>query len=186
MAELTAQYPGAIWDGLSSNRGNRGIHRGAEAEDFDRIAAELIATQTQLDAVNAKILTKRVTVTTAQQLTSKTVPTILIAAPGAGIAIIVEQIVAKQTFLAAAYAYTTVANISYTDESGAVIQDYTALFLETVATAISAHAPNVLTGAAAGTRVVENAPVVWGAPDADPTTGDGPLVIDIRYRLLTM
>ncbi len=183
MTALVAQYPGQIWDGLSSNRARRGIHRGAEAEDWDRISAELLALQ---NAIGTEVYHKRIIVTTAQQLACNTTPVALIAAPGAGIAIIVEQIVAKQTFLAAAYSYTTVANISYTDESGAVIQDYTALFLETAATAISAHAPSALTGAAAATRVVENAPVVWGAPDADPTTGDGPLVFDIRYRLLTM
>lgn len=39
------QFPAQVWDGLSPTRPYRSIDRPAEAEDWDQISAELIATQ---------------------------------------------------------------------------------------------------------------------------------------------
>ena len=79
---------------------------------------------------------KRVTVTSAEILAMNTTPVVLLASPGAGKANIIERVVVRNQFLTGAYAFTTIANISYTDESGAPIVAFVALFLETVATAV--------------------------------------------------
>ena len=124
----------------------------------------------------------RVTLTSAQLLDCNSNPVVLLAAPGAGLVHVVERAVVKNVFDTGAYAYTTIANISYTDESGAPIIAMVALFLETVATALASLPSTLLTGAAAATRPVANAPVVFSTPDADPTTGAGTMVIDLWYR----
>ncbi len=180
-----ADYPTKVWDGLSVRRLARDL-ASPSATDWDQIVSELIATQTELDRVSDGVATAKVTVSSAQILACNGTPVELIAAPGAGKLIVVDHISVKNVFNTAAYAYTTVANLSYTDQAGAVIQDLVALFLESVATAIAAHSPSALTGAAAATRAVENAAVVFAAPDADPTLGDGTLIFNLRYRTLTL
>ncbi len=129
---------------------------------------------------------RRVTVTSAQILAANTSPVELIPAPGAGFATVVERVVAKNVFDTGAYAYTTIANISYTDEAGAPILAFLALFLEAAASVIMAGASTLLTGAGAATAVVEDAAVVFGTPDADPTTGAGTLVIDLWYHTVAV
>lgn len=124
----------------------------------------------------------RRTVTSAEILAANTTPITLIPAPGAGLANVVERVVVRNEFDTGAYAYTTIANLSYTDEGGAPIVAFLATFLEAVATTIMAAASTLLDGAGASTSVVANAPIVFGTPDADPTTGAGSLVIDIWYH----
>jgi hypothetical protein len=153
------------------------LHRLDENRDTGVANAAAIAANTLLAPKHA-----RVTVTSAEILACNTTPVELIAAPGAGLANVVERVVVRNEFLTGAYAYTTVANISYTDEAGAPIVALVALFLEAAATTIMAAASTLLTGAGAATSVVANAPVVFGAPDADPTTGAGSLVFDIWYH----
>ena len=43
-------YPASVWDGLSPRRTDRKVNAEPEYEDWDQITAELIATQTELDA----------------------------------------------------------------------------------------------------------------------------------------
>lgn len=52
---VPAQFPAtkAAWDGTSSTRANRGIHREPAAEDWNQITAEVIATQSYLNTVQA-------------------------------------------------------------------------------------------------------------------------------------
>lgn len=139
-------------------------------------------------AANALLVPQhtRVTVTSAEILACNTTPVVLLAAPGAGLVNVVERVVVRNVFDTGAYAYTTIANISYTDESGAPIVALVALFLESVATAIMTGSSTLLTGAAAATRAVENAAIVFGAPDADPITGAGSLVFDLWYHTVAV
>ncbi len=143
-----------------------------------------VATNAAANAVNTELAPqhKRITVTTSEILACNTTPVELLAAPGAGFAHVIERAVIRNEFLTAAYDFSTVANISYTDESGAPIIALAALFIEAAATVIASR-PGELTGdGGASTGVQVNAPVVFGAPDADPTTGEGSFVIDLWYR----
>lgn len=48
----TAQYPGAVWDGLSPSRADPKIDRGGgDIEDWEQAVAEMIAVQTDLRAL---------------------------------------------------------------------------------------------------------------------------------------
>lgn len=54
MAQVTADYPTSIWDGASSTRAApvKNVDRSPDYEDWDKITAEVIATQTDLKAVD--------------------------------------------------------------------------------------------------------------------------------------
>ena len=183
------QYPGQVWDGLGPNRLNREQDASPDFEDWDQIVAELISTQEELDAqVAAAALVDqkhaRVTVSSVEILAANTTPTELIAAPGAGFVNIVDRVVVRNAHGGTDYAFTTIANISYTDEAGAPITAFLATFLEAAAEVLMTDAATLLTGAGAATSPVANAAIVFGAPDADPTLGDGTLVIDLYYRTI--
>lgn len=51
MSVKVAQYPGQVWDGLSTVRNDRTINRVPDYPDWDQAVAEVIALQTQLDTV---------------------------------------------------------------------------------------------------------------------------------------
>lgn len=182
MTVITADYPGAIWDGLSTDRSLRSTDTEPRANDWDQAVAEILALQTQLGIVPPRHV--KVTVTSAQILLANTTPTVVLAAPGANLVNIIDRVVVRNEFLTGAYAYTGVANLSYTDETGAIVVAMDALFLETAATAIASIPSTLLTGAAAATRAVADAAIVFGTTDADPTTGAGSLIFDIYYRTI--
>lgn len=185
MQPNVAQYPGQVYDGTSPERDDAEIRASCGPEDWEQLVVELQATQTELDTLKvAAPLHAKVTVTSAEILACNTAPVTLLPAPGAGLAHVIERVTIRNEFLTGAYTYTTIANLSYTDESGAPIIALLALFLEAAATTIMAGPSTLLTGAGASTSIVANAPVVFAAPDADPTTGAGSLVIDIWYNTI--
>ncbi len=53
MSINVADYPAAVWDGLSPRRVDRETDAAPEYEDYDQITAEVVATQTELDRVEA-------------------------------------------------------------------------------------------------------------------------------------
>lgn len=58
-----AGYPTSVWDGTSNNRDGRGMERPPWSDDWDQIVAELIATQTECDRVDAAMLAADVVLT---------------------------------------------------------------------------------------------------------------------------
>jgi len=105
----------------------------------------------------------------------------LIAAPGAGKAIVIDEVVAFHDYGTATYAFSGDADIRYTDNSGDKAADSLAHVAFGEATADAYQVSKGLTVAP-----VANAPVVLHAASADPTTGDGTFTLYIRYRVLDL
>lgn len=124
-------------------------------------------------------LYKDVTLTAAQLDAIAATPITLIAAPGAGKVLLVNQVYGFLDFNSAAYAGSSqVLNIRYTDGSGDIICSFAeAAFVE--ATADAYEAPAIIQ-----VHPVVNSPVVANA-NADWTTGDSPIYLRIYYRILT-
>ncbi len=53
MSINVADYPTAVWDGLSPRRTDRKVNAAPEYEDWDQMTAEMIAAQTEVDRVEA-------------------------------------------------------------------------------------------------------------------------------------
>ena len=128
----------------------------------------------------------RVTMTAAQWNGMYAAPVLLVAAPGANKLIVVEQVVEKMTFVAAAYAAGGVVGLQY---------DNTAHLAGTAATGTEAAADffagastsfmqlgNLSTGAAFTTSV--NKGLYISNATGPFTTGDGTWIIDVYYRVV--
>jgi hypothetical protein len=135
-------------------------------------------------AVSALQQTALVTVTAAQVLLLNGTPITLVAAPGAGLAIVVDEVVVFMDY--ATTAYTEVAAgedlaVKYTDASGATIATIeTDGFLTLEADAVRYVTP---TTTAAFTPVA-NSPVVLNMLTGNIATGDSPLKVRTSYHLI--
>lgn len=59
MAEIKAQFPDAVWDGMTPNTWRKTRHDSVEPtqDDWDQIASELIATQVVVSALGVTVAT---------------------------------------------------------------------------------------------------------------------------------
>lgn len=146
----------------------------ADLSSSAAIAASKLATDV--------VQTTSVTVATGSVLTLNATPVQLVAAPGAGKAIIIDGIVAKLVFNSIAYTGSNALEFRYTDGSGAkVTADIAASFIN------SASGTNYASVAGVTTALtpVANAAVVVRVPTADPGAGNSPIVFTIRYHVVT-
>jgi hypothetical protein len=126
--------------------------------------------------------TASVTVTTAQVLALNTTPIALVAAPGAGKIVLIEEITCKLVFNSIAYTGSNALEFRYTDGSGAkVTADMPSAFLN------SASGTNYQTVKSVVTTLtpVANAAVVVFVPTANPGAGNSDLAFKIKYRVVT-
>lgn len=121
------------------------------------------------------------TLTSAEILALNDTPISLIAAPGAGIGIVVDKIITSIDYVSAAYATNTTLVFSYTNGAGTkVCADITAL--------LTATADKIVTsgGIEANLVVTANAPLVVSASGGNPATGDSDVEVTVVYRLVTI
>lgn len=126
--------------------------------------------------------TASVTVATGAVLTLNSTPVELVAAPGAGKVILIEEITCKLVFNSAAYTGSNPLEIRYTNGSGAKVSaDLSSAFLN------SSSGTNYATVKSVVTQLtpVANAAVVVSVPSANPGAGNSPLVFKVKYRIVT-
>ncbi|MGA9768275.1 MAG: hypothetical protein WBV94_04490 [Blastocatellia bacterium] len=126
--------------------------------------------------------TTSVTVATGSVLTLNDTPVTLVAAPGAGKVVLIEEITAKLVFNSIAYTGSNAIEFRYTNGSGAkVTADLSAAFLN------SSSGTNYATVKSVTTQLtpVANAAVVVFVPSANPGAGNSPVVFKIKYRIVT-
>jgi len=134
-------------------------------------------------------LRKTVDITTAELLALNTTPKVLITTPGAGYAIVVENVYCSLDYNSAAYATNTDLEIRY---DGAAAGDWTGAEV----TMDSLDAILLLTadaiyrtpwlGSSADTAVTINKGVTAIMGTGDPITGDSPIQITVIYRIIAV
>jgi|ERR1041385_5316389 hypothetical protein len=141
-------------------------------------ANKITASKLQVDTLQYA----QVTVPTASVLTLKDTPYQLVAAPGTGLVVIPVALYATLTFNSAAYATDAAGfSVRYTNGSGAsTAMTITQAFAQSSASAIF----HINAGTTAITPVA-NAKLVLYADNANPTTGDSDLKIQIYYRIVS-
>jgi hypothetical protein len=148
---------------------------------YDKLIANSGATamtSAQLDP--AVVQHAKVTLSSAQILALHTTPIALVAAPGSGKYISVDEIVATMNFGAAQYTGSNAVEFRYTNGSGAkVTGDAASAWLDLGSTS----AVKVI---AAAVTPVANAAIVAAVPTADPGAGDGTVTLDVSYRIVTL
>lgn len=119
-----------------------------------------------------------VTVTSAQILTSSTVPVTLISAPAEDYFIIIDEIAVMNDYGTATYAFAGDISIRYTDASGAkVVNDLPEV-------AFGEAAANAYVMRKAIDCIPVNGAVVMFAETDNPATGDGVFKFKIKYRII--
>ena len=123
------------------------------------------------------------TLSSAQILDLHDTPVALVPAQGAGTVVIVDEVVAKMTFLTAAYTGSNALEFRYTDGSGAKVSaDLPSTLLNAASGVIYGSVKGVVTALVP----VANAAVVAVVPVADPAAGSGTLTGFIRYHVVTL
>jgi len=162
----TTQYPGAIAEVSGAAGDIIPVHV---------IAGQVIATDTGITTVD-------VTVTTGQVLALNAVPKQLVAAPGAGKAIIVEDLQFMLDYNSAAYDGVAAGEdleVRYTDGAGALVATIeTTGFIDQAADQYRHARPTT----AAALTPVANAALVLRLATAEIATGNSPLKVRVRYR----
>ncbi len=152
---------------------NRQTYQAAAAADFRADAAEF-AGMSSVD----------VTVTSAQLLALNATPKTLVAAPGAGKAIIFEGAVLHLDYNSAAYAGIAAGedlSFKYTDGSGVEVATCEATgFLDATAD----EARYVRPADVAGFEPTANAALVLHMLTGEITTGNSPLKVRVYYRIV--
>jgi hypothetical protein len=123
-----------------------------------------------------------VAIGSAQILAGNTTPVQLIAAPGAGLAIIPISAVVKYTYITAAYATNTTQSI-YFDTLD--IEDNRLISISTIleqtankSAIVSASSPTN------GNSIIANKALMWAIQNGNPTAGSGRLDITVIYTTI--
>jgi hypothetical protein len=151
---------------------------------FTNLNASNLATGTVTTTLLAEDVarTASVTVPTASVLTLNTTPYTLVAAPGAGKIILVDEITCKLVFNSVAYTGSNALELRYTNGSGAkVTADLASSFLNSSSGTNYATVKSVVTAL----TPVANSPIVLFVPTANPGVGNSDLVFKIKYRIVT-
>ncbi len=133
------------------------------------------------DIAEDHVQVAEVTLTTAQLLALNTTPIDLVAAPGAGKYVIVDEVAGFNNHGGTDYAFGGPLSVRYTDESG---DEAVTAFPEVAFAEASADAVAVQHGIDA--IPVANAAVVLAADTSDPTLGDGTMTFQVKYRVVTL
>ncbi|OGS90853.1 MAG: hypothetical protein A2Z95_06195 [Gallionellales bacterium GWA2_60_18] len=137
-------------------------------------------------ATDTGIITANVTVSTAELLALNATPKLLVAAPGSGKALIVEDVQMMLDYNSTAYdgiAAGEDLEIRYTDGSGQLVATIeTTGFLDATADAYR----HVRPATAAAITPVANAALVLDLASGEIATGNSPLKVRVRYREITL
>ena len=131
----------------------------------------------------------RRTLTTAEILASNTTPIQLVAAPGAGYAIVVQEVISSLDYNSAAYATNTDMEIRYdgsavADGTGAeALMDSLDAILLLTADAVY-RTPGL--GAGLDTALTINKGITAITKTGDPATGNSPLALTVIYRVIAV
>ena len=122
---------------------------------------------------------KDVTLSATQMDTLNATPVELVAAPGAGKALIVDHVVAYVAPVSAAFELGSgVLDVKYTGTSGTVAAEFTNAFVESASAAVAkAYGRDVI--------AVANAALVAHC-SADVTSGDGKVYLRVYYRTVLL
>lgn len=135
--------------------------------------------------VNQHSVVTRVTLTPTQVKALFTTPITLVPQPGPLTVVIVDSITCRLTYAGTAYAANHNLEFHYTDGSGTQVTDsIPASFLTSTSSAYY-HAPAVTTSFApiAGNSA-NNGRIVAFVNTANPTLGNSPITIVVKYRLV--
>ena len=126
--------------------------------------------------------TVSVTIPTASVLTLNSTPFTLVAAPGAGKIVLVDEITAKLVFNSVAYTGSNALEWRYTNGSGAkVTADIASSFINSASGTNYASVKSVVTAL----TPVANALICAFVPTANPGAGNSDIVVTIKYRIVT-
>lgn len=157
----------------------------------DRVMQKKKEIHGDVDFVRADMLASEwwtlTTIATASVLTLNTVPVVLVAAPGSGMAIFVDDIVASYVYNTTTYACNASgASLFYkSDGSGQALGiTLTQAFIQSSSGTNFSHVRGNSTAITDATAAMANQPVVIKAATSDPTTGNGAIKIFTRYRVL--
>ena len=123
----------------------------------------------------------QVALTAAQIIAMGTTPVSLIAAPGAGLCIIVDNITFKMTTTATAFTGGGAVEFRYTNAAGAKV---TADVAAAVITAGAGTSFTNVRGIEASLTGVANAPITISNPTAPFAAGTGTAVVSIEYHVV--
>lgn len=163
------------------------LYVGAYAEESGVAGDFILATLCMCVIANdTAIATTNVTISTAELLALNAVPKQLVAAPGAGKALIMIDAQLMLDYNSAAYdgiAAGEDLEVRYTDGSGQLVATIeTTGFLDAVADAYR----HIYPAAAAAIAPVANAALVLDLAAAEIATGNSPLKVRVRYREITL
>lgn len=163
-------------------------HAGAVAE-VSGVSGDIIPVQViagQVIATDTGIVTADITIATGELLALNAAPKQLVAAPGAGMAVILVDAQLMLDYNSAAYdgiAAGEDLEIRYTDGSGQLVATVeTTGFLDAVADAYR----HVYPASAAATTPVANAALVMNLASGEIATGNSPLKVRVRYRTVAL
>jgi hypothetical protein len=125
-----------------------------------------------------------VQLSSAQILAMSVTPVSLVAAPGTGKTISVEEIIFKMVRTATAYANGGALEFRYTNASGAKVSADVAASVVTTGGAGTEY--NIVRGVVTSLTPVANAAVVINNATAPFITGTGTAVVSVKYRIVTL
>lgn len=137
----------------------------------------------RLSTIGNVLRTAQVALTSAHILALNATPIELVAAPGAGKIISVEEIVLKMVRSATAYANGGALEFRYTNASGAKVTADIAAAVVTTGGAGTEY--NIVRGVVTSLTPVANAAIVADNATAAFITGTGTAVVTIKYRIVT-
>jgi hypothetical protein len=126
----------------------------------------------------------RVNLSAANLIAMNGAPITLIPAPGAGRAIVVEEIIFKMIRTATPFTGGGAVEFRYTNGAGAQVTGTLAATILTTAGAATTH--NKLNGVEASLVPAANAPLVITNATAAFAAGTGTAVVEVRYKIVTL